>query len=291
MPPKVSILTTVFNRAHLITETVESLLASRFEDFEALIVDDCSTDASWSVIQNLVRRDARLAAHQNASNLGDYANRAKAVSLARGGLIKFLDADDLIYPHGLGIMVDAMDRYPEAALALSHSAPELERPYPVLLSPGEVFRRQFLGRGALSCGPSGAIFRREAFDSVGGFRDWGVLSDIDLWQRLAARWPVVLLPPALVWWRRHEGQEYTKGNADYVYLARGFALSKETLESDECPLPSGDRHLALARARRHHARRLISHAVKGGHPAQALRLAMEAGLSAHDFLGGLRSYR
>ena len=50
------------------------------------------------------------------TNLGDYPNRNKAASYAKGKYIKYLDADDLIYPHGLEVMVHTMEQFPKAGL-------------------------------------------------------------------------------------------------------------------------------------------------------------------------------
>ena len=288
--PSASILVTVFNRAQLVPETVKSILESQCQRFEGILLDDDSSDGSSSVLEKLAKSDSRLSAHRNETNLGDYPNRRRAIELSSGNLIKFLDADDLIYPHGLGVMVDAMDRFPDAALALSHSVIDETQPYPILLSPEEAYRKHFLEGGCLSCGPSGAIFRRDSYEEVGGFRDWGVLNDIDLWLRLAAKWPVVLLPPALVWWRRHEGQEFEKGQASGEYLSKGFALVREALNSPDCPLNDGDRNRALDRAKQHHARRLIALATKGKRPKHAMKLARESGLSLPELLRGMRKY-
>ena len=215
MPPAVSVLITVFNREQFLAATLQSVLDSSYEDFEVIVVDDCSTDRSWEVSASFVAVDSRVRAVRNERNLGDYGNRMKAASLACGTYLKYVDSDDLIYPHTLNVMVDAMERNNSVALALSHSLPEDEEPYPWILTPTESFRKHFLGRGCFSCGPTGAIIRRSAFDKVGGFRkEWRVLSGIDFWLRLGARWPVALLPPGLVWWRRHEGQEFSSNGAE-----------------------------------------------------------------------------
>ena len=288
--PAVSVLVTVYNREKLVPETVKSILDSSYEDFEIILVDDASSDHSWDVIRQLAESDDRISAHRNETNLGDYGNRAKAISLSKTDLIKFVDADDLIYPHSLELMVRAMAEAPDAALALSQSSAELDRPYPFALSPLEAYQRQFLGCGCLNCGPSGAIFRREAFEQVGGFRDWGVLNDTDLWLRLAAKWPVVLLPPALVWWRRHEGQEFERGQASGEYLAKGFALSREALSSPDCPLNEEDCRVALKRSKQHHARRILALATKGRSPGDALRLGRMSRLTFTEWFAGIRPY-
>jgi len=287
----VSILVTVYNREAYLEATLRSVMASSFTAFEVIVVDDCSSDQSVEIARKVEREDSRLKVHVNERNLGDYRNRMKAASLAEGRYLKYVDSDDLIYPHSLGVMVAAMEANPAVSLALSHSVPEDEQPYPWVLSPQDAYRKQFLGRGCLSCGPSGAIIRRDAFEDIGGFRqEWKVLSDIDLWQRLAARWPVALLPPGLVWWRRHEGQEFSIGNASLVYLERGFELAMQTLHNPDCPLNDNDRQLAEERARHNYARRLISLGLKGWRFHDAWNLYRSSGLTLSELLRGFRKF-
>lgn len=287
--PIVSVLVTIYNRERWLEACLDSILASTWQDFEVVVVDDGSQDGSAEIAERYAAMDGRIRFLRNEANLGDYPNRMRAAELARGKYLKYVDSDDLIYPHSLAIMVEAMEAHPEAALGLSHSLPEEEEPYPWCLSPEAAWRKQFLGRGCLSCGPTGAIIRREAFVESGGFRDWGVLNDMDLWYLLSARWPVVLLPPGLVWWRRHEGQEFTRDDAAMVYLERGFALTLETLQRAGCPLSEADRQRAIARARQHHARRLLSLARR--HPLLAWKSYRASGLGMRGLLRGLRQYQ
>lgn len=289
--PTVSVLVTVYNRAAYLAACLESILASSFTDFEVVVVDDQSTDSSVAIATEFAARDSRIRFYQNERNLGDYPNRMRAAELARGKYIKFVDSDDLIYSHSLAIMVEAMEASPAAALGLSHSAPEAEVPYPWTLAPADGWKKEFLESGCLSCGPSGGIIRRDAFIEVGGFRDRGLLSDIDLWYRLSARRPVVLLQPGLVWWRRHDAQQFATSGADMFYLENGHALVISALTSSDCPLVEGDRQAALARARQHHARRLMSLALRGRHPLSAFRLFRNSGLSRSELLRGFRRYR
>jgi glycosyltransferase involved in cell wall biosynthesis len=288
--PQISVLMTVYNRAAYLADAVESVLGSSFQDWELIIVDDVSQDRSVEIARGYAQRDPRIRVFVNEQNLGDYPNRARAAELARGCFLKYLDSDDLIYRHSLAIMGEAMAAHPAAALGLCHAAPEEEQPYPWELSPVEAWRKQFLGRGCLDCGPSGAILRREAFFESGGFRDWGVLNDTDLWYRMAARWPVLLLPPGLVWWRRHPQQEFTRDHAALTYLDRGFALTTQTLSSAECPLPALERKAALQRARQHQARRLLSLMLKQRQVRCGWRLFRESGLSYLELANGFKSY-
>lgn len=291
-PPRVSVLVTVFNREAYLARTLHSVLASSFSDFEVIVVDDCSSDKSVDIAVSIAMEDSRVRVVRNQSNLGDYGNRMKAASLACGQYLKYVDSDDLIYPHTLDVMVNAMDRNDAVALALSHSLPEAEEPYPWILSPPESWRKHFLARGCFSCGPTGAIIRRSAFQEVGGFRkEWRVLSDIDLWLRLGARWPVALLPPGLVWWRRHEGQEFSGRDAGLTYLERGYELAIAALRDSMCPLQGNERGKAIARVQQNHARRLIALATKGRSPHNAWRFFRTSGLSLRELVSGLRSYQ
>ncbi len=289
--PRVSVLVTVYNREAYLEACLQSILASSFADFEVVVVDDRSIDASLDVARKVAATDARIRVSQNERNLGDYPNRMHAAELARGTYIKYVDSDDLIYPHGLAVMVEAMDANPHAALALSHSRPEEIEPYPWQLSPREAWKKQFLGDGCMGCGPSGAIMRRDEFFEVGGFGKWGVLSDTETWFRMSARWPLLLLPPGLVWWRRHEAQEFTKDDAARKYLEDGFAITMKALSSRENPMSADETRAATARARQHHARRLLALSITSGHPVRGFQMWRSSGLGLRDVASGFRSYQ
>lgn len=202
--PLVSVLTTVYNREPFLAACIESVLAQTMDDLELIIVDDCSTDNSYAVAKPYLS-DPRIRLYRNDTNLGDYPNRNRAASLATGTYLKYVDADDLIYPHCLELMVEGMETFPDAGYGISKEIPHLMAP--ALLSPHDAYRSHFFTTGLFSVGPLDAIIRREAFKSVGGFSPERYTSDTDLFLRLGARWPCVVLVPGLVWWRHHEGQE------------------------------------------------------------------------------------
>ena len=93
--PKVSILTTCYNRALFLGDAITSVLAQTFEDFEYIIVDDGSTDESIEIATHYAKTDQRIKVYENEGNLGDYPNRNRAASYATGEYIKYID----IGPH------------------------------------------------------------------------------------------------------------------------------------------------------------------------------------------------
>ena len=211
--PKISILTTVYNREKYLVACIDSVLASSYQDWELIIVDDVSTDTSLAIAKSYEKKDPRIKVYVNEKNLGDYPNRNKAASYAKGKYIKYLDADDIIYPHGLEVMVHTMEQFPEAALGISQKVAEDVKPYPFIMLPKEAFRREFLMRGVLGLGPTGTIIRRDVFEKLGGFTGTRYIGDTELWYKIALAYPVVKMEDELIFWRQHDQQQISNGTA------------------------------------------------------------------------------
>ncbi|GHB37127.1 glycosyltransferase family 2 protein [Mongoliitalea lutea] len=252
--PLVSVLTTVYNREKFLASCIESVLASSFCDWEMIIVDDQSSDNSLNVALAYAVKDKRIKVYKNEENLGDYPNRNKAASYAKGKYIKYLDADDLLYPHGLGIMVENMEAFPECVLGISQEVVEDYSPYPFVMSPTETFKREFLQRGVLGLGPTGTIIKRDVFEKLGGFTGTRYIGDTELWYKLAMYYPVLKMVPGLTFWRRHEDQEITKGQKSFFYLENSYKHSINTLNNPDFPLMDLERQIALNKIRRRFSR-------------------------------------
>ena len=234
--PIVSILTTVYNREKYIAACIDSVLASTFQDWELIIVDDQSKDQSVAIARTYEGKDSRIKVYVNDTNLGDYPNRNKAATYANGKYIKYLDADDMIYPHGLEIMVNTMEKFPEAALGISKEVVEDFLPYPFVMQPYESFKREFLMRGVLKLGPSNTIIRRDSFEELGKFTGTRFIGDTEMWYKIALHHPVVKMVPGLAFWRRHDDQEFTKGMESYFYLEHSYKHAVDTLNNPLMPL-------------------------------------------------------
>lgn len=287
--PLVSILMTVYNREKFISDAIESVLQLTYSNWELIITDDCSTDNSLAIAKRYMEKDDRIKVYKNEINLGDYPNRNQAASYARGKYIKYLDSDDLIYPHGLGVMVNAMERFTEAAFALSYSMPEDVKPYPFVLTPGETFRTHFLGRGVLNCGPSGTIIKRDVFEKEEGFKVKRFLGDTELWLRLASKYPVVKMQPALIWWRQHDGQEIKVGNTSDYYTVETFQLYKNTLESNSCPLNEAERQMALRKLKQQQARKILKLGIMSRQLRRAYHIYRKTDINFLQLLGGFKT--
>ena len=99
----ISIVVPVYNAAPYIENTVQMVLQQTYQDFELILVDDCSTDNSVALLEELLeqRKDLRLRLVKKERNQGAAAARNTGLDMASGRYIAFLDADDVWLPHRL----------------------------------------------------------------------------------------------------------------------------------------------------------------------------------------------
>jgi glycosyltransferase involved in cell wall biosynthesis len=232
--PLVSVLMTAYNREKYIAAAIESVLASSYSNFELIIVDDRSKDKTVEIAENFAAKDPRIRVYVNELNLGDYPNRNKAASYAKGKYIKYLDADDMIYYYGLEVMVDYMERYPSAGFGLA-AVVSNEKPFPICIGPAEIYLEHFDVYGHFSRSPGSSIIKLDNFNTVGRFSGARMIGDFELWCKLGRYYDMVKFPFDLYWNRLHEGQESKTAYADQ-YPALTEKVLKEALDHPDCPL-------------------------------------------------------
>lgn len=237
--PIVSVLMTSYNREKYIGEAIESVLASTFKDFQLIIVDDCSTDNTVAIANEFKQQDPRVKVFVNEKNLGDYYNRNRAASYAIGKYIKYLDSDDVMYPNCLEVMVNSMEKFPDASFGLS-AIGNSNKPYPFKISPKEAYLQHFYGFGHFDRAPGSAIILKKSFDEIGGFQSAKYIGDTQLWFLMAQRYNLVLFQRDLFWDRIHD-------NSESVYEKKEFSIIKirknlvfQMLRSDSCPLSKNE---------------------------------------------------
>jgi glycosyltransferase involved in cell wall biosynthesis len=248
---------TTYNREKYLEQAVESVLASTYENFELIIVDDQSKDRSLAIAREYAEKDSRVKVVLNEKNLGDYPNRNKAASLAKGKYLKYVDADDLIYPTGLEVLVSGMERFPEAGFGLGSLSQDKFRIFPFVLTPEEAYRRHYFQEQLFHKAPLSAIIRKDAFDAVKGFTGRRYLGDFEMWHILAARYPVVLMPHGIVWYREHEEQEMQNNRTDFTVPFKYLLCAEEMIDRPECPLSADDRKKALQKIHWNQARYIL----------------------------------
>jgi len=109
--PRVTVFIPVYNRERYLAETIDSVLAQSFTDFEVVLVDDGSVDRSIEIIESY--QDPRIRLFRNETNLGIPRTRNRGLEEARGELIAMLDSDDIMLPQRLQMQVSYFDAHAE----------------------------------------------------------------------------------------------------------------------------------------------------------------------------------
>ena len=190
--PLISVIVPAFNAELFLAETLTSVQQQTFREFEAIVVDDGSTDRTSEIARQFVEKDARFILLRQQKNIGESVARNAALKQARGEWIAFLDADDVWLPGKLAAQLDLLRQEPHANLLFTNyflwdGQNDFGRRYddPDKFPDGDVSRRLIFFD---LFGMSTVMIKREILD-VAGLFDVGmsVAQDWDLWLRIAER--------------------------------------------------------------------------------------------------------
>ena len=242
----VSVLMTAHNREQHISEAIESVLSSTYQDFELIIVDDASTDNTPVIARQFEVADSRVRVYVNQYNLGQFGNRNKAASYAKGEYIKYFDSDDIMHYDMLEVMMNGMLQFPDAGIGASCDWQMLEqKKLPVQFSSRSTYiNHYFEGCDILFIGPSGAIFKKSLFDAMGGFNESsGILADTLLSMQIAAITPVVAIKKDLFFWRLHDQQVTIGQQNHFAMIKERFRINETALANINCPFDDKEKEL------------------------------------------------
>jgi glycosyltransferase involved in cell wall biosynthesis len=244
--PLVSVLLPCYNAAGTLDEALDSLACQTWGDYELVIVDDGSTDATPEILQRHAACDPRLHI-LTLPHAGIIPALTAGLSACRGELIARMDADDRCHPQRLEKQAQHMKAHPEVAVLgcqVRGFPPEQVRPgFQVyidwqnsLLLDADIRREMFVESPLAH--PS-VMLRREWLERAGGYQEHGWAEDYDLWLRLylaGARF--AKLPEVLLYWResserltRVDGR-YSLENflrAKVCYLERGPLAGRDAI--------------------------------------------------------------
>lgn len=187
LAPLISIITPIYQAADTIAATLKSLLGQEEWRWESLIVDDGSSDASMAIVREFSGKDRRFRLLSQA-NAGACAARNTALAAARGRYVLFLDADDWMEPHALGLMSRACER---KNLSAVHGGFCYARPDGALTQwlgayDGAQPLFEALASSNVLSLPSCMMVRRSLLQDIGGFdASLAHCGDWDLWARVA----------------------------------------------------------------------------------------------------------
>lgn len=177
----------IYNASAFLRESIDSVLRQNYTDFELLLINDGSNDSSKTIIKEYADRDVRIVAvHQH--NIGLVATLNKGVKLAKGEYIARIDGDDPWLDNKLAEQINFLDTHQSVVLVGGGFEVIDEKGYyietvPVPTRHEDIIRTMTLRN---TFGHAGVVFRKDAFNRAGGYRDdFGPTEDYDLWIRLA----------------------------------------------------------------------------------------------------------
>lgn len=224
--PLVSIIMAAHNSARYLCESVSSVLAQTFSDWELVVINDGSTDDTADVIRSLVSENpSRRISMLSTADVGPTAARRAGIAHSTGKYILPLDADDRIAPEYLAKTVQVLEANPKLGVVYVDAftfgdTERLHRQYEY------DFRRLCRENFFAYC----SLIRRRAYEEVGGHdaENWGYAEDWQLWIRLGAKgWYAQRLAEPLFYYREHPDSSLSFYLRRLAPCYRAFIISRQ----------------------------------------------------------------
>lgn len=200
--PGVSIVLPTYNGSRYLAQAIQSCRAQTYQDWELIVVDDCSTDSTPSIIAEFSARDPRVRSvrHETNRRLPGALNTGFASS--RGRYLTWTSDDNLYRPEAIAEMAAVLDREPEVALVyapMTYIDPD-GRPLGPGYSGGPPDHLAF-GAQVGGC----FLYRRKVYETIGDYaEDLFMVEDWDYWIRVADKFQIRALPKDLYLFRLHD---------------------------------------------------------------------------------------
>lgn len=222
--PKISVILTSFNHEKYIAETIDSILAQSFQDFELIVWDDCSSDRSWEIIQSY--QDPRLLTFRNEERQRALRGINRAITeVARGTYIAIHHSDDVWEPNKLERQHAFLETHMSVGAVFTHAQAIDENSLPltdhqhfysqIFQQPNQTKQQwlhRFFYQGNALCHPS-VLIRKLCYDECGPYKPWlAQLGAFDMWIRLCLKFDIHVLPESLVRFRVRDDEANASGN-------------------------------------------------------------------------------
>ncbi len=205
--PAVSVIMAVYNGEPYLAQAIDSILEQEFSDFEFIVIDDASTDATDQILQHYAALDERLLLLHNDKNLGLTKSLNNGLQQATGRYIARQDTDDVSLPGRLAEQVAYLDAHPDVVLVTGeyqhideygHIVGHVRRSAPTVVIDWQLQFYNVLGAHTQ------VMFRRDDVLALGCYDEaFRYSQDYDLWVRLRQRGKLCILPYTWAHVRRH----------------------------------------------------------------------------------------
>jgi len=196
--PEVSVVIPAFNAGRFINRTINSVLAQTYKDYEVIVVDDGSTDNTAEAVKSYGSKVQYI--HQ--ANAGDGLARNTGIKAAKGRWVAFLDHDDEWLPEKLALQMNMLSSNPDLRWCGTNryqsdgqrcAVVADSRKVEIKLGGRDYFENYFraVADGVCSVITSTLMIRKDVFAQVGMFGNWMRCADLDMWWRIAYKFPQI----------------------------------------------------------------------------------------------------
>ncbi len=232
--PFFSIMMPAYNAQKYIRLALDSISQQSFADYEVIVVDDGSSDATAAIVQEYAATDSRIKFFQNETNVGCNATRMTALANMSGKYVAFLDSDDIWLPQKLEVFYQVLNKREEGSKGICvHSDAVLidaegndtgcgfQEKFNVRNNPvsGNILEAIVLTNWI---NMSAAVVDRQTLITAGGFREFNGsgIDDWDMWVRFANFAEFVFIQDRLTLYRVHQGGISSEHNKKQIACAR-----------------------------------------------------------------------
>ena len=253
LAPTLSVTVLNYNYGSYLPQCLDSILAQTFQDFELIVIEDCSTDNSLDVVKPYLS-DPRVRLVSHATNVGYSGSLIEGTELhSTGDYVTVISADDVVRrPDAFERQIELLAAHPEAAFCFSgydrfasesgqilhkHQSYQGSR-----VIPGRDFLREYLTRQGVQVLHSGTMLRKSAYDRAGGYRrDLRITLDLAMWPVLSLQGDVVYCDDDLYAYRTHGTQmssSFRKQQANFVEVMKSVEGAIDEAERRGVPVGS-----------------------------------------------------
>lgn len=231
--PFLTVFTPNYNRSRYISETIESILNQSYSNFEYIIIDDCSTDNSWEIIQKYAKKDVRIKVYRNSNNLKIVKTRNLGfkTSSPKAKYFAIIDSDDISLPDRLETQVNFLENNPEYGLVGSNIV--------IINENSEMigFREFPLKNDEIHnvltrfnpIAQSSVLLRKIVIEQIGFYHNkWEVCQDYDYWLRVGVSWKLANIERPLIKYRFSKTQVKATNFKDT--LKNTYLIQKKAIE-------------------------------------------------------------
>ncbi len=218
--PVISVIMGVYNGERFLAEAVESILSQSYGDFEFIICNDCSTDASAEMLKAYAAADGRIVLLENEQNRGLAATLNRCIAVAKGEFIARMDCDDRALPERFAVQIQWLEQHPEADV--------LGTAVEYMDDNGDVYGAMSLDslcvrsvtevvRGSCVIHPT-VMMRAEALRRVGGYTVNSLTTraeDYDLWCKIVRDGGTIAVLPQILFRYREDQSNIVRRKYKY----------------------------------------------------------------------------